>query len=82
MGTQSQLIRRRLAEINPEFRKLLEEHARYEEELERLTEMTPRSLDQELEMARFKKLKLQAKDRMEEIIRIHRQQEAEAVEAT
>ena len=82
MGAQSELIRRQLAEMNPEFRQLLEEHARYEEELERLTEMTQRGLDQELEMARLKKRKLQAKDRMEEIIRTHRREEAEAVEAT
>lgn len=82
MRLQSDEIRKTLQETNPEFRRLLEEHARYGEQLTALARKSRRSAGDPVEERRLKKLKLRAKDRMEEMIRDYRRELAEAVQAT
>lgn len=59
----------RLAAENHEFRKLREEHRKYEQELADLNGRGFLSADQHWRVSELKKLKLIAKDRMEAIIR-------------
>lgn len=66
--TQESLIERLMAE-NEEFRRLRSEHHHYDEELETLQGTTALSADQQWRASELKKLKLMAKDRMEDIIR-------------
>lgn len=66
--TQENLIERLMAD-NEEFRRLRSEHQGYERELENLRGTAPLSTDQQWRMSELKKLKLIAKDRMEDIIR-------------
>ena len=66
--TQESLIERLMAE-NEEFRRLRSEHHHYDEELETLKGTAPLSADQQWRVSELKKLKLMAKDRMEDIIR-------------
>ena len=66
--TQESLIERLMAE-NEEFRRLRSEHHQYDEELETLKGTTLLSADQQWRVSELKKLKLMAKDRMEDIIR-------------
>ena len=62
------LIERLTAE-NHEFRKLHEEHKKYDQELAELSGLAFLSPDQQWRVSELKKLKLIAKDRMEAIIR-------------
>jgi hypothetical protein len=62
------LIERLMAE-NEEFRRLREEHQRYDQELEALRATASLSAEQQWRMTELKKLKLMAKDRMEMILR-------------
>jgi uncharacterized protein YdcH (DUF465 family) len=62
------LIERLMAE-NEEFRRLRQEHQRYDEELEALKGQASLSAEQQWRMTELKKLKLMAKDRMEMILR-------------
>ena len=66
--TQESLIDRLIAE-NEEFRRLRDEHQRYDRELETLKQSSPLSAEQDWRITELKKLKLMAKDRMETIIR-------------
>jgi len=66
--TQESLIERLMAE-NEEFRRLRTEHQDHDHELEVLRGVSPLSPEQQWRMTELKKLKLMAKDRMEEIIR-------------
>ncbi|HEX3178779.1 MAG TPA: YdcH family protein [Methylomirabilota bacterium] len=66
--TQENLIEQLMAQ-NDEFRRLRSEHQSYEHELEALRGTAPLSSDQQWRMSELKKLKLMAKDRMEDIIR-------------
>jgi uncharacterized protein YdcH (DUF465 family) len=59
----------RLAAENHDFRKLREEHRRYELELVELNGRGFLSPDQQWRVSELKKLKLMAKDRMESLIR-------------
>ena len=59
----------RLAAENHEFRKLREEHRKYEDELRDLNSRGFLSADQQWRVSELKKLKLIAKDRMEALIR-------------
>ena len=68
MSDREALIERLLAE-NEEFKKLREEHQRYEGELDTLKARPFLSADQEWRMSEVKKLKLMAKDLMEALIR-------------
>ena len=62
------LIERLTAE-NDEFRKLHDEHRKYDDELSALTGRGFLSADQQWRVSELKKLKLIAKDQMEKIIR-------------
>ena len=65
---QENVIERLMAE-NEEFRRLRSEHHHYDAELESLNGTTSLSADQQWRVSELKKLKLMAKDRMEDIIR-------------
>ncbi|HSE93206.1 MAG TPA: YdcH family protein [Methylomirabilota bacterium] len=65
---QESLIERLTAE-NEEFRRLRTEHQDYDRELETLKGDSTLSAQQQWRMTELKKLKLMAKDRMENIIR-------------
>jgi uncharacterized protein YdcH (DUF465 family) len=64
-------VRRDLADSNPEFRKLMAEHARYESRLEELQGKAVLEDAEKVETVNLKKQKLQVKDRMERILREH-----------
>ena len=66
-----QLLREQLAQQNPEFRKLLEEHQARERRLAELSAKGWLTSDEELEEKRLKKEKLLLKDRMEAHLRAH-----------
>lgn len=82
MKLQYEQAREELLRSNAEFHRLVEEHARYDRELAELLRKRHRWPEDEIEKARLKKLKLQAKDRMEELIHECRRERAEAVQAT
>jgi len=62
-------IKASLRETNREFRRLESLHQQYEQELESLARSRYLSQDQEVKKTELKKLKLQVKDRMAQIIR-------------
>ncbi len=82
MKLQYEQAREELLQSNAEFHRLVEEHARSDRELAELLRKRHRRPEDEIEKARLKKLKLQAKDRMEELIHECRRERAEAVQAT
>ncbi len=82
MKLQYEQAREELLQSNAEFQRLVEEHARYDRELAELLRKRHRRPEDEIEKARLKKLKLQTKDRMEELIHECRRERAEAVQAT
>ena len=61
-----------LKQTNPEFRQLLEEHLRYERQLEEFNKLRYLTGDQEIEKKRLQKLKLMGKDRMAELLKEHK----------
>jgi uncharacterized protein YdcH (DUF465 family) len=68
MADSNELIDRLVAE-NHEFRKLRDDHRKYDEELTELRRRGFLSTDQQWRVSELKKLKLIAKDRMESILR-------------
>lgn len=82
MPLQSELIRKELLATNEEFRRLSEEHAQYDNELEALLSKERPAAGDEAEMTRLKKLKLQRKDQMEQMVQAYRREQSEAVQAT
>jgi uncharacterized protein YdcH (DUF465 family) len=67
-GMDEALIERVKRE-NTEFCRLLEEHQRYEAQLDSYNDLRFLTSDQEMERKRLQKLKLQGKDRMIAILR-------------
>jgi uncharacterized protein YdcH (DUF465 family) len=59
----------RLSAENPEFRKLQEDHASYEQELKDLNSRGFLTADQQWRVSELKKLKLMGKDQMESMVR-------------
>jgi uncharacterized protein YdcH (DUF465 family) len=59
----------RLSAENLEFRKLQEEHVRYEQELKDLNSRGFLTADQQWRVSELKKLKLMGKDQMESMVR-------------
>ena len=59
----------RLTAESPEFRRLQEDHAKYEQELKELNVRGFLTLDQQWRVSELKKLKLMGKDRMQSMIR-------------
>jgi uncharacterized protein YdcH (DUF465 family) len=64
-------LRRELAEHDPEFRRLMNEHATYETRLEELQGKAFLEDAERVETINLKKQKLQLKDRMERMLREH-----------
>ncbi len=67
--TSSQELRDQLAEQDPEYRSLLEEHRKRAKRLEELTRKGWLTTEEEQEEKRLKKEKLQLKDTMEARLR-------------
>jgi uncharacterized protein YdcH (DUF465 family) len=70
--TGSQQLRENLLQTDDEFRRLAAQHRELEARLDELSHQLHRTGPEELENATLKKRKLQVKDRMEEILRQHR----------
>jgi uncharacterized protein YdcH (DUF465 family) len=68
MPIRNQDIRQSLYRQDPEFRKLAEEHSRYESQLENLLTQEYHNAEDLIQEAVLKKLKLQTKDRMEMLL--------------
>ena len=67
-------IREHLLQSSDEFRKLAREHSAYDEKLSLLLKRSFLSEKEELQKVNLKKLKLRAKDRMQQMIQARRQQ--------
>lgn len=67
--TDREALVAQLMHESEEFRRLREEHQRYEQEIAELRQQPFLSADQEWRVNELKKLKLMAKDRMEALIR-------------
>lgn len=63
----------RLLPRNEELRKHIEEHRRYEEQLEKFNQRPYLTTDEEVEKKRIQKLKLAGRDKIEAILAEHRQ---------
>lgn len=61
-------IKKHLLQTNEEFRRIADEHADYDRQIEALEAKPAVTPDDEVEEHRLKKLKLAAKDRMVEMI--------------
>lgn len=68
-------IREHLLQSSDEFRKLAREHSVYDEKLSHLLKRSFLSQEEQLEKVNLKKLKLRAKDRMQQMIQAQRQQQ-------
>lgn len=66
-------LRQELIQTDDEFRRLYEEHQEYERRLQEINQKTLLSQDDEIEEKKIKIHKLALKDRMEEILRSHRE---------
>ncbi len=69
MSTPTEAVREQLMAGNDEYRRLREEHARYKSQLIELSAKMHLTDDEQAEEVRLKKLKLRAKDQMENLIR-------------
>jgi uncharacterized protein YdcH (DUF465 family) len=66
-------LKDQLSRTNDEFRRLAEQHQELERDLAELAGRPYQSAAVQLEIATLKKRKLQIKDRMEDMLREHRQ---------
>jgi len=73
MGKLDDPLKQELVENNEEFRALFEQHQGYERRLEELRLKSLLSEEDELEEKQIKRQKLLLKDRMEMILRSHRE---------
>lgn len=71
-------LREELLQTDQEFRRLHEEHQEYERRLAELYHKSMLSQDDEIEEKRIKLHKLALKDRMESILRSHRESRVSA----
>ncbi len=72
-NTQEEL-KKHLMQTDDEFRRLAAEHAMYHEQLEALEAKSHLSTEEEVEEHRLKKVKLQLKDQMNEMLSRYRAQ--------
>lgn len=70
---QNDDLKAELIQSDPEFRRLHEEHQEYDRRLHALTLKTLPSQEDEMEEKKIKLHKLVLKDRMEQILRAHRE---------
>jgi len=73
MNAQSQDLKEELLRTDEEFHQLVAKHHELEDRLHELTSKHYLSEPEQLEQVTLKKRKLQLKDRMEDILRRHRQ---------
>ena len=73
MNEQSQDVKELLLQTDEEFHQLAAQHHELEDRLHELTTKHHLSDPEQLERINLKKRKLQLKDRMEDILRRHRQ---------
>jgi len=66
-------LKAELIQSDPEFRRLYEEHQESDRRLHALTQKTLPSQEDEMEEKKIKLHKLMLKDRMEQILRAHRE---------
>ena len=78
MNGQSQALKELLLQTDEEFHELAVKHHELEDRLHELASKSYPSEPEQLEAVTLKKRKLQLKDRMEDILRRHRQAEAPA----
>ena len=71
-------LKKELMSTDEEFRRLSEEHQRSERRLEEIQQKSLLSQDDEIEEKKIKLHKLMLKDRMEEILRAHRESRVSA----
>jgi len=76
MSEQSQNLKELLLQTDEEFHQLAAKHHELESRLHQLTEKHFLTDPEQIEEVNLKKLKLQVKDRMEEILRRRRHQPA------
>lgn len=76
--TQDEEIKQHLISTNPDFRRLVHEHHSHEAKLQVLSTKSHITDEQLVEETRLKKLKLNLKDQMNEMIREYRHQAAGA----
>ncbi|HEV3140637.1 MAG TPA: YdcH family protein [Vicinamibacterales bacterium] len=76
MNVESQDLRTQLMKTDTEFSQLATKHHELEDRLHELTAKHYLSEPEQVEEVTLKKRKLQLKDRMEDIMRRHRQQTA------
>jgi len=69
MTTDENALIEHLKQTDPEFRRLMEEHLRYEQQLEEFNKLRYLTSEQEIEKKHVQKLKLRGKDRMAEILK-------------
>ena len=69
METDENTLIEHLKQTNPEFRRLMEEHLRYEQQLQEFNKLRYLTSEQEIEKKRVQKTKLRGKDRMAEILK-------------
>jgi uncharacterized protein YdcH (DUF465 family) len=61
-------IREQLLASNPEFQELAQEHSRYEAQIEQLSKSSYHNVEELIQEAELKKLRLRVKDEMEQLI--------------
>jgi uncharacterized protein len=76
--TNTENLKEKLMQNDPEFRELAREHGRYEERLSQLTALAYPSDEEQLEEVTLKKKKLAVKDQMHAIMLRHQQPESTA----
>ena len=76
MNAQSQALKEQLLQSDEDFRQLFAKHHELEDRLHELTAKHYLSEPEQVEEVNLKKRKLQLKDRMEDILRRHRQDQA------
>ena len=69
MSSPTEAIREQLMATNQEYQRLRDIHTQYSAQLEQLSAKTYLSEQEQVEEVRLKKLKLQAKDKMELLVR-------------
>jgi len=78
MAQPNDPLKKELIDTDPNFRALFEEHQKLEQRLEQLSHKSLLSEEDELEEKQIKRQKLLLKDRMEMILRTHRESHVSA----
>ena len=72
MENTHESLKAHLMQTDAEFRRLVEQHAQYDRQLEAIESKSRVSPEDEMEEHRLKKLKLHTKDQMNQILNRHR----------